>query len=168
MWRDLEKACTLAIESPGKIFECGRTLFAVKNVHGTPFLAMRLPSGRFLWYCRPRIEPKMMQWGEPKDVPAFDGVNSLTRKWGTQYLYGGLLSENLTQATARDLLVNGMLNAERHGYMVVMHVHDEAVAEVPVGFGSVEQYENLLCELPAWAEGLPLKAEGWRGGRYKK
>jgi DNA polymerase len=168
MWRDLEKACTLAIESPGKIFESGRTLFAVKNVHGTPFLAMRLPSGRFLWYCRPRIEPKMMQWGEPKDVPAFDGVNSLTRKWGTQYLYGGLLTENLTQATARDLLVNGMLNEEKHGYPIVMHVHDEAVAEVPVGFGSVEEFENLLCELPAWGEGLPLKAEGWRGGRYKK
>ena len=168
MWRDLENACTSAIKAPGRIFECGRTLFAVKDVHGTPFLAMRLPSGRFLWYCRPRIEAKMMSWGEPKDVPAFDGVNSMTRKWGTQYLYGGLLAENLTQATARDLLVNGMLNAEQHGYPIVMHVHDEAVAEVFAGVGDVAAFERYLCDLPSWAVGLPIKAEGWKGTRYKK
>jgi DNA polymerase len=168
MWKEMENACSLAVQNPGSVFVYRQARFVVRTVHGTPFLAMRLPSGRCLWYCRPRMEYKSMPWGEQKLVVAYDGVDSMTRKFGTQYLYGGLLTENLTQATARDLLVHGMLNAESHGYSVVMHVHDEAVVEVPEGRGDVEEFENLLCELPSWAEGLPLKAEGWRGKRYKK
>lgn len=168
LWRELEFACTQAVTNPGSTFVYRTARFVVRTIHGTPFLAMRLPSGRCLWYCRPRMALKTMPWGEQKAVVAFDGVDSKTRKWGIQYLYGGLLAENLTQATARDLLVNGMLNAERHDYQIVMHVHDEAVAEIKEGRGSVGEFEALLCELPAWADGLPIKAEGWRGKRYKK
>lgn len=168
LWRELEFACTQAVTNPGSTFVYRTARFVVRTIHGTPFLAMRLPSGRCLWYCRPRMAPKTMPWGEQKAVVAFDGVDSKTRKWSIQYLYGGLLAENLTQATARDLLVNGMLNAEKHDYQIVMHVHDEAVAEVKEGRGSVGEFETLLCELPAWADGLPIKAEGWRGKRYKK
>lgn len=168
LWAELENACTMAVEQPGTVFKYRSARFVVRSIHYTPFLAMRLPSGRCLWYCRPRMEMKEMPWGEQKAVVAFNGVNSMTKKFGTQYLYGGLLSENLTQATARDLLVNGMLNAEQHGYNIVMHVHDEAVAEVAAGVGSVSDFENYLCDLPEWALGLPLKAEGWRGTRYKK
>jgi len=168
MWREMEHACELAVKNPGSVFTYRTARFVVRTIHGTPFLAMRLPSGRCLWYCRPRMEPKTMSWGEQKMVVAYDGVNSMTKKFGTQYLYGGLLTENLTQATARDLLVNGMLNAEKHDYRIVMHVHDEAVAEIKEGRGDVKEFESLLCALPDWAAGLPIKAEGWRGKRYKK
>lgn len=120
-------------------------------------LALRLPSGRCLWYVNPRITQKEMSWGEKKDVIAFDGVDSVTRKWTTQYLYGGLLAENVTQATARDVLVNGMFAAEGKGYKIVMHVHDEAVSEVPEGFGSVEEFEELLCTARNGRRGCPSK-----------
>ena len=165
LWRELEKACRAAVEGNGKVFLYRGIKFALR---GRRMLAMHLPSGRNLWYANPRIEPKVMPWGETKEVIAFDGVNSVTRKWGTQYLYGGLLAENATQATARDLLVSGMFHVEVAGYPVVMHVHDEMIAEVPAGFGSVEEFEKLMCALPPWAEDLPLKAEGWRGTRYRK
>ena len=46
--------------------------------------------------------------------------------------------------------------------------HDEAVAEVPFGFGSVKEFESIMEEAPPWAAGFPIKAEGWRGPRYKK
>lgn len=164
LWRSLEDACRTAVLHPGQT----TTYRSIKMVVRGKMLAIRLPSGRCLWYANPRFEAKEMKWGGTKDVIAFDGVNSTTRKWGTQYLYGGLLAENITQATARDLLVNGMFAVEAAGYPVVMHVHDEMVSEVPEGFGSVEDYEKLMCTLPAWADGLPLKAEGWRGKRYKK
>jgi DNA polymerase len=163
-WKELEKACRCAVEDPSKVWSYRNVKFAKRG----RFLALKLPSGRCLWYANPRIEFKDMTWGEKKSVVAFDGVDSKTRKWGIQYLYGGLLAENITQATARDILVAGMLNAEKANYPIVMHVHDEAVAEVPEGFGSVEEFEKLLCQAPAWAEGLPLKAEGWRGRRYRK
>jgi DNA polymerase len=163
-WHELEHACRMAVDSPGQKFRYRDVQFIVHK----GMLVLRLPSGRCLRYANPRFEPKEMSWGEVKNVIAFDGVSSTTRKWSTQYLYGGLLAENVTQATARDLLVGGLFAVERAGYPVVMHVHDEMVAEVPEGFGSVDEFERLMCSLPDWAEGLPLKAEGWRGKRYKK
>lgn len=95
-------------------------------------------------------------------------VNSMTKKWERFGLYGGLAQENLTQATARDLLVNGMWKADQAGYSIVATVYDEILTEVPRGWGSVEEFERLICELPDWAEGLPLSADGWRGKRYRK
>lgn len=164
LWRELEAACLAAVDKPGTVYAYRDIKFVVRG----KFLAMRLPSGRRLWYMNPRIEDKAMSWGGMKGVIAIDGVDSVTRKWTTQYLYGGLLTENATQATARDLLVNAMWNEEGAGYSLVFHVHDELIAEVPESFGSVEEFESLMCQAPAWAEGLPLKAEGWRGKRYRK
>lgn len=96
------------------------------------------------------------------------GVNSVTTKWERFGLYGGLAFENIVQAIARDLLAHGIVKSEGAGYPVIGHVHDEIITEVPRGFGDVAEFERLICELPAWAEGLPLTASGWRGKRYRK
>ena len=167
LWHELDNACKAAISNPGHVYSYRGIKFAIRGRYNR-MLAVMLPSGRCLWYVDPRLAQEKMTWGEEKMVIHFDGVNSATRKWGTQKLYGGLLAENVTQAVARDVLVNGMFTAEAAGYPIVLHVHDEAVSEVPEGFGSVEEYENLLCTVPQWAAGLPLKAEGWRGKRYRK
>lgn len=163
-WAELERACFAAVSKPGAVYKYRNVKFTVRN----GFLAVKLPSGRCLYYANPRIEQKEMSWGGTKAVVSYEGVNSMTRKWVRSYLYGGLLAENITQATARDVLVNGLFQVESHDYPVVLHVHDEAVAEVPETAGSVEEFEKLLCTTPVWAAGLPLKAEGWRGKRYKK
>lgn len=163
-WAELERACFAAVSKPGAVYKYRNVKFTVRN----GFLAVKLPSGRCLYYANPRIEQKEMSWGGMKAVVSYEGVNSMTRKWVRSYLYGGLLAENITQATARDVLVNGLFQVESRDYPVVLHVHDEAVAEVPETAGSVEEFEKLLCKTPVWAAGLPLKAEGWRGKRYKK
>ena len=79
-----------------------------------------------------------------------------------------MICENVCQAVARDLLAEGLMRWEAAGYKVVMHVHDELVAEVNKNFGSLEDACDLLCEVPAWAENLPIVAEGWVGQRYRK
>ena len=123
---------------------------------------MMLLSKRTLCYRSPEIAVVEKDWG-PTEVIRYLDNNGVQKE-----LYGGKLTENLTQAVARDRLANAIFNVEAHGYPVVLHVHDELVAEVPEGFGSVEELCKLMCRLPPWAAGLPLKAEGWRGKRYRK
>jgi DNA polymerase bacteriophage-type len=73
-----------------------------------------------------------------------------------------------TQGLCRDLLANAMLKLEAAGYPIVLSVHDEIVAEVPEGTGDIAEFRRIMCDLPGWATGLPLKAEGWRDRRYRK
>ena len=96
------------------------------------------------------------------------GVDSTTQKLVRYPLYGGLMMENLCLGLERDVLVHGMRGVERAGYPVVLHVYDELTAEVPRGFGSLAEVVEIMCQLPAWAEGLPIAAEGWRGKRFRK
>ena len=72
------------------------------------------------------------------------------------------------QKISRDLLVHGMLKVEAAGYPLVLHSHDEAVSEVEKGFGDLDEYCKLLAQIPDWAAGCPVVAEGWRGPRYRK
>lgn len=98
----------------------------------------------------------------------FMGVDSRTKQWKREGTYGGKLCENAAQASSRDLLVNGMFKLEKAGYFIVMTVHDEIVVEISEMFGSMVEAERLMCELPAWAAGMPMAAEGFRGKRYRK
>ena len=61
-----------------------------------------------------------------------------------------------------------MLRLEAAGYPIVLHVHDEAVAEAPEGFGNTKQFTRLMTRVPAWAEGLPIAAKAWTGQRFCK
>ena len=99
---------------------------------------------------------------------SYSGVNPKTRKWSRQWAYGGMLCENVVQAMARDLLADSHLRHEAAGYLPVLSVHDEAVSEAPAGHGSLENYLDLMRELPTWAEGLPIEVEGWSGFRFRK
>ena len=74
--------------------------------------------------------------------------------------YGGLWTENVVSGIARDLLADAMLRVEAAGYPIVLHVHDELVAEVPDGFGSTDEFTRLMTRKPAWALELPIAATG--------
>jgi DNA polymerase len=103
----------------------------------------------------------------------FSSVDSKTNQWGREHTYGGKLVENIVQAVSRDLMAEAMLRAEERGFPVVCTIHDEVVAEIEEPHASceanlVEDFEQILTELPTWATGCPVAAEGWLGTRYRK
>lgn len=164
LWRGLEDAAREAVQNPGHIATYGKISYIVRR----GFLWCRLPSGRCLAYGSPRIEDRKTPWGDTKPSVTALGVDSVTKRWTRFALYGGLLTENAVQAVARDLMAHGMLQAEEAGYPMVMTVHDEGVADVPMGHGTLAEFERRLCDLPTWATGLPVVASGWEGLRYRK
>lgn len=177
-WYNLEGAAMSAILDPGKTYEVkipGN--FSHRHIQFTKsgsFLWCRLPSGRKICYPYAVINEIIPPWEEdeldPQKKPAmrYMGVNSVTRVWEKETAYGGLLAENITQAVARDFLVNGINQAEANDYPVTFHVHDELVTEVPIEFGSVKELETLITVPPEWGFDCPIAAEGWRGRRYRK
>jgi DNA polymerase len=175
-WKLLDEAVIEALDTPGRIVECLKAKYLVRK----GFLWCQLPSGRCLAYGAPRFGQVEVPWADKTQeeskrekrtaVTVLGSVQvSKTKSKFMRYpLYGGILFENIVQAIALDLLDNGLAKAEEHGYPVIGHVHDEILTEVPRGWGDVAEFERLICELPAWADGLPLTASGWRGKRYRK
>jgi DNA polymerase len=91
------------------------------------------------------------------------------RGWIRLYTHGGKLAENIIQAACREIMANAMVNLEDANYPLVLHVHDEPIAEVPKGFGSIEEMECIMSVPPDWAHDWPIKATGgWRGRRFRK
>lgn len=127
------------------------------------FLFVTLPSGRKLAYVKPRIE--LNKFG--REGLTYEGIGE-NKKWSRIETYGPKLTENVVQGTARDLLAYAMLHLTQAGYPIVMHIHDEAVAEVPEKSGSVEDMTTLMAQGPDWAAGLPLRADGYECYFYKK
>lgn len=164
-WAALEAASMEAVRRPGITIPASRNIAFRKS---GSFLWCRLPSKRVICYPFPKIIMKETPWGEEKPTLAFKTVNSVTKKWGDTDTYGGKLAENITQAVSRDLLAEAIIRVESAGWPVVLHVHDEVVCEVPDSFTYLGCFVRVVEESPAWAEGLPLAAEGWVSTQFGK
>ena len=168
----IEGTVVTALLNPGKCYAYRGIAYCHDTVDDV--LYCQLPSGRRLNYHQPRLEKT---YDTMRNIQKYDisymGHNSDYRKgpvgWGKLYTYSGKLVENIIQATARDILTHAMPALDRAGYPLVLHVHDEPVAEVPKGFGTVEEFERIMVDLPPWCEDWPIRAAGgWRGLRYRK
>ena len=165
MWREQESAALEAVKS-GERVQAGRVTWFKEG----RYLNCELPSGRPLRYFDPHIKKIKTSWGEERPALRYYGMVSPGRQWRRIATYGGKLVENITQAVARDVLAVAKLEAyEGLGpYDAIMSVHDELVCEVDGDEGSLEEYERLMCNMPAWADGCPIDAEAERYGRYRK
>ena len=157
-WWEVDRAAKTCVKQHVPT-QAGRLRFEYQS----GILFIQLPSGRRLAYAKPRM-------GENRfggEAITYEGVGT-GRKWERLETYGAKCVENIVQGTARDLLALALLRLEEAGYPVVMHCHDEAICEVPIGQGSVEEVNRIMAVAPEWAEGLPLKADGFETEFYKK
>ena len=155
-WGNIEKAFRWVVKYPQEIVD----LSQLKLWNDNGAVNLQLPSGRILFYPRASIN---------KD-------NKISWRWGK--LWGGSLTENVVQATARDLFAEAILHIEDAGFPVIHHSHDEVVVclntEDKPGLGETDEHVALssiieiMCVLPTWATGLPVNAEGELTKFYKK
>ncbi len=157
-WWDVDAAAVKAVTEKQKT-KVGKIIFEYKS----GILFITLPSGRKLSYVKPRMA--VNKFG--RDGLTYEGISE-NKKWSRIETYGPKLVENIVQGTARDLLAEAMLRVEEKGYPIVMHCHDEIIAEMPEGTGSVDEMCEVMAVQPEWAEGLPLRADGYQCSFYQK
>lgn len=155
-WYDLERAAKKCIRT-GLPVRHGHIEFQIKG----PFLLMILPSGRPLYYVRPKLEEIETPWGAKKVQITYEGLND-RKQWVRIHTTPGKLTENADQAISRDLLVHGILLAMKNGIDVRLHVHDQIVGLV--NESDAERGLRVLRECmeqqPTWAKDLPLGSAG--------
>lgn len=163
-WRNVEQCAKRAIRNPHRAV-LGGNIKNLKFLFDGSCLRILLPSGRCLFYHKARFGTNRF------------GRESIQYKgrgpqggWVTLGTYGGKLTENIVQAIARDLLAFAMQTLDKNGFDLALHVHDEAIAEVPTDQAedSLAEIEKLMAIRPIWAKDLPLSADGYTTPYYKK
>ena len=165
LWYKMNSSAVEAI-STGSSVGVGRLLVSCEYdaVHEVEYLTVLLPSGRKLYYNSPQIGEN--KWGGPSI--SYMGMDQTTKKWKRIETYGGKLVENCVQAVARDCLAQAIENLEKEGLPVVFHIHDEVVIDCRADTATLDDVVNIMSRPIPWAPGLPLNADGWIGGFFKK
>ena len=157
-WWDIEKAAIETIKDH-KDRQVGRIGVSFSN----NTLWLQLPSGRRLAYVKPKLQPN--RFGRLSIT--YEGLGQ-NNKWSRIETYSGKLVENITQATARDLLAEAMWRIEKAGLDIVGHVHDEVILEVEEDGVTVEDVCQIMNQNPKWADGIVLNSAGYQGIYYFK
>ena len=194
-WYELQEAALQAVTNPNIVFQVysGRVSYLCDG----NFLYCQLPSGLIICYPQPHVRYEKQEFVQVNDtwiscdeffpyelevmkiagavfktrnrnVVWFYGVDPETKQWRETYLYGGHQCENIVQATARCILDRAMFRVENAGYPIVLHAHDEILAHVRKGVGSIKHFEDLMKVDEPWLAGLPLAVASFTDERYVK
>lgn len=166
LWYAVENAAVYTVTTGNPMaVEHGITFrLELDPLYGYRYLTIELPSGRKLFYPGPHIEQN--HFG--KDAVHF--YTQYNTAWVQDSTYGGKLVENITQAVARDCLAVTLRRLKDAGYEIIMHIHDEAVMEIP-NVNPKEELDKvnaLFSEPISWAPGLHLSSAGFTNDYYMK
>lgn len=168
LWYEMDSAAVTVIRDGGTQRVHDLVLAREYDIiQGTVYFTITLPSGRKLYYASPSLGEN--QWGNPSIC--YMGMNQSTKKWEKIETYGGKLTENCVQAIARDCLAEAIERLSAAGFPIVFHVHDEVVIDIkPFADNKtmLKAVTDLMTIVPAWAQGLPLGADGWVGSYFTK
>lgn len=168
LWSGLEYAALETVLT-GRPHEAYGVEFQIEG----RWMTARLHSGRKLWYFNPKAVRKTMAWSTPEKPDVRMAWTFQTMKmgrWITVDAYGGIITENVVQGDARDLMVAGMFKCEKNGLPVVLTVHDSIIIEPLKGAANADMLRQIMCDIPDWARQLkvPVAAECWTGDRMMK
>lgn len=155
-WWDVEKAAVETVKDHQE-----RQVRMIRFQFYANTLWLVLPSGRKLAYIKPKLQPN--RFG--RMAITYEGLGQ-NNKWCRGETYSGKLVENITQATARDLLAEAMWRLEQAKFDIVAHVHDEVILEVPKGSITVDEVCGIMNQNPSWADCLPLASAGYIGEKF--
>lgn len=151
LWWNVDRAIKQTLED-GTAHRTHGLMFSLQK----GILFIRLPSGRSLAYVKPRlIDGKI----------TYEGVSS-NKGWARLESYGPKFVENITQAISRDLLLNAMKQVGPDA-RICMHIHDELVIEADSSV-KLDDICQKMAQVPEWAEGLLLRADGYETKFYLK
>lgn len=173
-WYALEDAIMRTIRR-GETTTVGHITFS----YAKPYLVCHLPSGRNIYYLKPRIQKvwfnfKDKETGEDKrvlkDQISYMGKTQNGNSWKRIQSHGGKFIENIVQAIARDILREGLMKAAEFGFTIIGHVHDEIICEERIGSNryTLENLRKCMIAAIEWATGMPLGAAGFEGLFYRK
>lgn len=160
-WRKCENAAIHAIRNKTTV-SLRMPYCTIVFKYGQGRLTITLPSGRDLCYHGAFLEDGKIK---------FYGLDQTTKQWRVMDTYGGSIVENITQAVARDCLCVAMYRIHFKGVAkIVMHIHDEIVAEAAEDEAewTLDAMEEIMSDPIKWAPGLPLKGDGYISEYYKK
>ena len=164
LWAALNNAVIRAVKAGMCVFVNG----LVVDGRDPRVMKIKLPSGRCLHYFEPKVIIDQ-KFGRPQECVVYTQYDSKGKR--ESFLYGGLLTENVVQAIARDLLLAGMFAAEAAGFIILATIHDEIVTEVPLD-SPLGLKDLLACmtKVPEWGatSGYILAAEGYQSSYYRK
>ena len=165
LWYALEEAAVRTVWTRNP-----HEAYGVRYAMNDVWLTARLPSGRLLWYPFPEKVRKAMPWDKLDIRPGFTFQAMKMGQWRTIWAFGGQLTENIVMGIERDIMTGGMLRLEAAGYPLVLQVHDDAMAEIPVAKWNKDEYVQIMCDVEPWVHELkiPIAVEPWSGGRYRK
>lgn len=151
LWWDVDRAIKQTLED-GTTHRTHGLMFSLQK----GILFIRLPSGRSLAYVKPRlIDGKI----------TYEGVSS-NKGWARLESYGPKFVENCVQGISRDLLLNAMKQVGPEA-RICMHIHDELVIEADSSV-KLDDICKKMAQVPEWAEGLLLRADGYETKFYLK
>lgn len=178
IWKNLERAFRKAIGGEGSVL-CDGKIHVMPMLHRERGVTIRLPSGSFLYYHRASLGVE--QYEEEYTLTNALGVSTKhtrlkTREvikyvsdeggiLGEKKLYGGLLTEHITSATSRDILLPAMYRLEQANFDVLNVIHDEIWGQAAPG--RAEEFKSLMCVKPSWCD-MEIGADLKCGVRYLK
>lgn len=177
-WRAFESSAIKAIKEPGTWFKVNEFVsFGMTNSKPFPRLLMKLVSGRCLTLPYPEVKRSVKihrdyETGEVRewesDEISFYGSQRNSSIWGRVITYSGSAFQSAVQSTARDIMQQGCVTAQRRGYKIFSIIHDEVLAHDDHPDG-LEGLEDALCALPKWLpQGTPISVAGTICDYYTK